>query len=108
MSYHYIYIYIYIYLYYKNGYNIVRHCKHLDASHLCTTFSGSRLTAAVAQSQMMEAMSIDRDFQVSDFLWNLLEQMRHRLPGFLEVEAQLEASQACCPPRQLPAPQSSQ
>lgn len=41
----------------------------------------------------MEAMSIDRDFQVSDFLWNLLEQMRHRLPGFLEVEAQLEALQ---------------
>ena len=45
----------------------------------------------MAQRQMMEAMDIQGDFQVSDFLWNLLEQMRHRIPGFLEVKAQLEA-----------------
>ena len=46
----------------------------------------------MAQSQMMEAVDIQGDFQVSDFLWNLLEQMCHRIRGFLEVEAQFEAS----------------
>ena len=58
--------------------------------HAQLGFSGR--TAAMAQSQMMEAVDIQGDFQVIDFLWNLLEQMCHRIRGFLEVEAQLEAS----------------